>query len=467
MTPPDIQVADVAVINPLPSTIGFADGADFLTLSAADMNRNMDMMVATGAHTLRILIPWAMVEPAQGQRNWSISDTVVNFAVAHNMSILGVISTTPPWAQAPGGSGLSGKPASPAVFGDFAKAAAQHYSGRISAYEIWNEPNGTLSYTQSPDPAGYTNLLKAAYPKIKSVSSTITVIGGALGSVIESGITGDPVAFVTQMYSAGAKNYFDALSIHPYQYTTPFSRGVRVDNSPLQQLMKIRQLMLANNDGGKKIWATEYGQPTAASNDITQNRYIVDFVKKWQEMPYTGPIMIYRTRDISTGSPEPDATLGVFRSDYTPKPSQQSLQWLIANGIPKTPEFQQFAGVNAAANGTALSPVYLADPSTWARRFTVNTVYQTPTGFIASPDPVADRVQPAGLIPQTEFKSGYQDFTDKARVYYSPATGAHLVGSGVAAAWVPALGLATTDENAIPTGGVYVNFEHGRISWTP
>jgi hypothetical protein len=48
----------------------------------------------------------------------------------------------------------------------------------------------------------------------------------------------------------------------------------------------------------------------------------------------------------------------------------------------------------------------------------------------------------------------------------SPATGAHAVGGGFNAAWVPQLGLALADE--IRDGwAMKVTFEHGFITWLP
>lgn len=37
----------------------------------------------------------------------------------------------------------------------------------------------------------------------------------------------------------------------------------------MTQLEAMRGLMAANGDGGKKIWATEYGEPTSSVDDAT------------------------------------------------------------------------------------------------------------------------------------------------------------------------------------------------------
>ena len=45
---------------------------------------------------------------------------------------------------------------------------ATRYKGKVSAYEVWNEPNGKVFWDPEPDAAQYTELLKAAYPAIKA-----------------------------------------------------------------------------------------------------------------------------------------------------------------------------------------------------------------------------------------------------------------------------------------------------------
>jgi hypothetical protein len=467
MQPRTVTVVEAASINPLPTTIGFAD-ADIYGMAPAEVNRTTSLMALTGVKTARLMIPWAFVEPVKGQLNWADVDKTVNAAVSQNISILGFITSTPAWAIAAGGSPVTGRPASPAVYGEFAAKVATRYKGKISAYEIWNEPNASMFYTPAPDPAGYTDLLKAAYPKIKAIDPSVPVIAAGLGAVIDYGsLTINPVRFVTEMYKAGAKAYFDALAYHPYQNTLKFSDGIPVANSPVNQLMQIRQIMITNGDANKKIWATEYGEPTSATDEAGQKAFIADMYTKWQEMPYTGPLLIYTTRDRNTSSTKPDDTFGVYKSDWTPKQAQQALQFAIPAGPPKSAEFTRFSTVTDPAHGTVLGPVFRATPTVWAQFRTVNAIYETPSGFIASPMAVAKLAMLAQGVPTTAFTNGWQDFhgTFDFRIWWSQATGAHWASAPFAQAWVPRLGLATSDQTNV-AGGIRVNFQYGYMMWT-
>jgi len=144
-----------------------------------------------------------------------------------------------------------------------------------------------------------------------------------LGSVVDySTIAMDPVKFVSAMYAAGAKKSFDALAYHPYQYTMKFSESWHPD-APLNQLNGIREAMLANGDGDKKIWATEYGEPSSEVGEKAQAEYLDDMLGKWRTLSFTGPVYVYTMRDRNSSSRDADDTLGIFRSDGTAKPAER------------------------------------------------------------------------------------------------------------------------------------------------
>jgi polysaccharide biosynthesis protein PslG len=330
------DVAMMAALSTANTSVGITDPYLYL-MSPQDVNTTLNAMQSMGVTDVRIAVPWAFIQPtaptpgSDPTYDWSQLDTIVNAAAARNMGVLGVISFTPTWASPPGAAPYSSPP-DPSMFAGFASAVASRYAGKISGYEVWNEPNGAMFYS-STDPAQYTELLQAAYPAIKAADPSATVIGGVVGSVVTlPGVAVDPVTFVGGMYSAGAHGYFDALSFHPYQYTTPFSQGGTLPNSPLLQLQAIRDLMAQHGDAGKTVWATEYGEPSSIAGDVNQASYINDLLSTWSTYNYTGPVFIHTTRDLATGSINPDDTFGLFQTDWTAKAAEQVVaQWIAAH----------------------------------------------------------------------------------------------------------------------------------------
>jgi polysaccharide biosynthesis protein PslG len=321
-----IPIVETASINPSATTLGFAD-SDLYGKSPADINRTLDLMRQTGVSTVRIMVPWAFVQPAPDRWDWGVVDTMVDGAQARGLAVLAAINSTPVWAAPPSPVPYSARPDS-AAYAEFAGMVASRYSGRISAYEVWNEPNSVLFWTPNPDPAAYTEMLKAAYPRIKAADPSATVVGAGLAPVFSFGsLTLNPAEFMRGMYAAGAKGNFDAMAYHPYLYSLKFSGGGQPE-SPLSQVNAMYQAMADNGDGGKAIWCTEYGQPTSAVDEATQADYIRDLITKWRTLPFGGPVYIYSTRDRNTGSGVDQDTFGVYRTDWTPKPAQQVIQSL-------------------------------------------------------------------------------------------------------------------------------------------
>jgi hypothetical protein len=320
----DLRTYDLGrapVIQQSPTTVGMAD-SDLYGLPSEQVVKTIGLMTSAGVHDLRIMVPWAAIERDQGRYDWSTVDPMVDAAVSQHVSVLATLNSPPAWAVEPGQPAVTGRPDSPAAFGRFAEAVAEHYRGKVSAYEIWNEPNSTAFFEPGPDPAGYVDLLKAAYPAIKAADPSAVVVSGGLGPLVDRPqVAIDAVEFVRGMYAAGAKNYFDALAYHPYQYTMKFSEAGYHPDSPVNQLVRMRDLMLLNGDLGKRIWATEYGEPSVGNGEGQQAAYLQDMMTTWRTIPYAGPLYVYTMRDRNSLSGDPEDTLGIYRSDGTPKPA--------------------------------------------------------------------------------------------------------------------------------------------------
>lgn len=298
--------------------------------SQAETDMALDLLKAAGVTNIRILVPWMGVEPVDDMWTWGAVDRMVNGAAARDIEVLAVLNSPPMWASVPDVPLLTGRPASAAEFAEYAGMVATRYAGKISAYEIWNEPNFWAFWAPGPNAAQYTEILKAAYPVIKAADPNAVVVAGSVAAVLDFfNITANPVRFVSEMYDAGAAGYFDALSVHPYLYGTEFSKGTTTVQSPIWQLNEIYKLMVANGDGNKKIWATEYGQPSHLVSEESQAVFIADFLQTWRTLPYAGPAFIQTIKDNAESDPNA-ANMGLFRTDWTAKPALGVVSAIIA-----------------------------------------------------------------------------------------------------------------------------------------
>lgn len=340
----------VVAIPETPTTIGLAD-SNLVRLEDQDLiDKQLDMMQALGVQNVRIGISWISTQfNENGNFFWGATDYVINEAHRRGMGVLGVLHETPAWAGSPP---LSGTPNLEA-FGRFAGAVAERYEGKVSALEVWNEPNGRF-FLNPVSPSNYAAMVKAAYTAIKAhddpddPDDDITVVAGVLGSgrTVGNDFTMNPVDFLQGMYDADVQGYFDAFSFHPYHYDIPFSEGETQSDSPILQLRAIRALMEQYGDGALKVWASEYGLPTTPfdpthpllyNSPEKQADFLRDFLDSWQREDGTGPIFIYSTRDINSGSPSDQDNFGIWYTDWDEKPAVKVIRDFLDSLDPSYP----------------------------------------------------------------------------------------------------------------------------------
>jgi hypothetical protein len=217
---------------------------------------------------------WSVEEPTPGNYRWLTGandvDNIADAARNANVNVLIRISRSPQWARDPAcATSDTCPPQNPVDFANFARAAAARVRSRLSgqqvAYEIWNEPNTSLEWGGlCPSAARYTALVRAAYPAIKQGDPSAIVAAGAvttIGAIRDDPCPVDDIQFIQQMYSAGARGYFDVLSDHPYGFGSPPEADPITNPNALvfRRAERHRDIMVANGDSGRQIWATEMG----------------------------------------------------------------------------------------------------------------------------------------------------------------------------------------------------------------
>lgn len=299
---------------------GFSVGASQIWMSAEDADRELDAAARTDARWIRVHIDWHAIEKVKGKFDWGYVDHWIDGARARGMRVLGLITNTPDWAKAPG-TALYAPPIDPADYAAFAANVVRRYSDRVSDWEVWNEPNlpRFLGYAER-QAAVYVGLLKAAYPAIKVVQPNSTVMSAGLSPAL--GVDA-PANFLNDMYTNGAKGYFDAVAMHPYV----FPGGIAADTDHgWSDLARAHDVMTVHGDGDKKIWMTEFGAPTSAPtaegvSQEEQAKQILDVLAGVAATGWSGPAFIYSIRDLDTANPDDreDNFGALLTSDWQPK----------------------------------------------------------------------------------------------------------------------------------------------------
>jgi O-antigen/teichoic acid export membrane protein len=322
-------VQSVNAPTPVPTTSVYGFSTSLDSLSPNDLDTHLTDIAATGATWVRFDISWDKVQHNNPRSyDWSAYDRVQQALTSHHLHALGIIEFTPGWARSSSCSNSKMCPArDPAVFGNFAGIVAQRYaSDDMRDWEIWNEPNISYRYHPQTDPSGYAAILKASYTAIKRADPAALVIAGGTAPSATDSMNLRPDDFITALYANGAKGSFDAIAAHPYTY--PDSPE---DNLPLgawAQLEAMHQTMVANGDGQKKVWITEFGAPTNGPNKVgeyiseaQQAHILTEALLISKSYTWAGPFFWYDYRDGGTSTNSSENFYGLVRYDGSHKPS--------------------------------------------------------------------------------------------------------------------------------------------------
>jgi polysaccharide biosynthesis protein PslG len=299
-----------------------------LTESTAVQDAQLAGMKRIGITSIRFDANWASVQPDGPESyDWSQIDNAVSSARQAGMSVDLIIDGCPQWAAVPNaGNSSFVQPASSAAYSQFAADVAQRYAPQgVNIFEIWNEPNISTFWQPNPDPAAYTDDLKAAYASIKKVDPQATIVSGGLAPIVNASpgfMTA--VSFLQAMYQDGAKGYFDALGYHPYSF--PDLPATRVTTTGWSQMDEsdpsLRSIMVSYGDGDKPIWLTEFGAPSAGANGVGQFMQAENFSEAIQDSKTTdwiGALYIYTWQD--TPGTAADDYFGLLTAQGARKPA--------------------------------------------------------------------------------------------------------------------------------------------------
>ncbi len=313
-------------------------------LFATDRERVLTLTDSTGVEWIRQQIHWRDLEGEAGQYVWKPLDQIVSAARSHHVKIMLSVVRSPAWATATTG-GHSGMPDDPAQFARFLRAVATRYRGRVSAYEIWNEPNLAHESGGTPgDPATYLATLQAAYPAIKAADPCALVLAAPMAATnnADPAVATDDLPFYQELYALDNGAFLqaaDAIALHPGAGPHPPDARWPAD-APAQShhyfrhIERVRDLMQQHNDP-RQVWITEVGWTVTESHgapapvtEAQQADYLVDML--WyvrQHYPWVAGVLVWNL-NFSVIAPPTDekTTYSLLEPDWSIRPAFLSLQ---------------------------------------------------------------------------------------------------------------------------------------------
>ncbi|HST05435.1 MAG TPA: hypothetical protein VLQ48_11985 [Chloroflexia bacterium] len=250
-----------------------------------DIDRNLNMLNDLKFKWVTQQVEWKDTETPKGVYYFNDLDKIVDAAQAHNVKIMLSVVKAPTWET----GGFNGLPKDPKDMYDFMKALATHYSGRVSAYMIYNEVN-LIGESGDINPGRYVEVLKQGYLGVKAGDPHAIVLSAALAPTGVQDPNGkNPVVtdlyYLEEMYkynNGEVRRYFDVLGTHPYGFNNPpetkwpddpnlnpaFPYNTKKqqvdwynldDSFYFRRIEEQRAIMEKYGDGPKQMWVTEYG----------------------------------------------------------------------------------------------------------------------------------------------------------------------------------------------------------------
>lgn len=203
-------------------------GFEKLDRAVFDPEKAYDKLGDIGVKYVRIQSGWARTERQKGTYDFAWLDDIVN-----NLLRRGLI----PWlnlvygneVHSPYAARYFGNVGCPPIHSveelqawcEYVRQTVRHYQGKITCYEIWNEPDYTFSWRhpeqawvdgKDPGPSAkeYAHFCIETAKTIREADRNAKVIGFALGNPNDH-------SYVNTALAEGLGDYIDAISLHIYQ----------------------------------------------------------------------------------------------------------------------------------------------------------------------------------------------------------------------------------------------------------
>lgn len=194
------------------------------------------MLRMAGIGWARERFSWGQTEPERGVVDWRQYNVVADVFTQQGIRVYQIFHDTPAWTRE--GQGDTRNPDDLRDVYAFARRMAEHYRGRVRAWEVWNEPD--IGFW--PDLGDtFAGVQKAAYLGFKAGDPDLPVLLASLCRGYG--------AFAESLFEAGIAEYYDIFNWHTYS---------RPQDYPAI-LQGYTDMLLRHDCADRPIWLTEAG----------------------------------------------------------------------------------------------------------------------------------------------------------------------------------------------------------------
>jgi hypothetical protein len=276
-----------------------------------------------GATRIRVNVSWSFVvgrqakarkAPRRVKYDWSLYDGLVQATQGTNVRVqFALVGPAPAWAT--GDRKIGPYKPNAKRFGQFARAAAEHFGTSVDRWSIWNEPNyvGWLAPLQGGG-RHYRSMYVAGYDAIKAVNPSAQVLIAETSPYALRKRATAPLAFLRDMTCANADFtrsscgglVTDGYAHHPYDFDHPpaykYPGADNVTLSTLDRLTGALDRLAAAGGlrtpagGAPDLYLTEYGYFASGKRrvaDAKRAKYLVQAFTIAQRHPRVRQMLQY------------------------------------------------------------------------------------------------------------------------------------------------------------------------------
>ena len=320
-------------------------GFEKLDRDAFDPEKAYDKLAAVGVKWIRIQSGWAKTEKQKGVYDFEWLDSIVDNLISRGMI---------PWMCMCYGNSLYTEEAKE-VYGavgcppihteqekkawhDYCVATAKHFSGRITHFEVWNEPDGKWCWKHGPNATELGQFTVDTARALREGNPDVYVIGGSICQITSS------IAYLQKAFQAGMADAIDGLSFHEYLYhETNVSQRVRA----LRGLFNLREKKIDIIQGESGSQSRPFGYGALRLGGWTPRKQAKQLLRHatadlLADVKFTSFFSCLDMKEALNGTVDDKASyqdygyFGILGADfdengfatgeYTPKPSYYALQ---------------------------------------------------------------------------------------------------------------------------------------------
>lgn len=348
-TPPPVPTpAPPPTPTPLPPPVPKPSFGIQIDPNTDDLSQVLRWAQGLGFGWIKVQVQWPILELSPEYYRWVELDRLVQLSNDFGFKLLLGVVDAPGWLRL--GIGYNGPPHDPVEFGRFMGVLASRYAGRVTAYELWNEPNLLREwYGETLDPAAFVALTAAGSQAVRQADSQALIISAGLGVTgIDDGLYAiDDRRFLREALQAGLVQWVDGIGVHPYGYANPPGERA-VDPTHLRtawnehpsffflDTLEDYHAILVESGVDVQLWPTEFGWPAADGIRSTnlppgfdypyaawvteqeQADYLTAAARLMRERPWVGPFFVWNLNmSVTWGAERPESLFSLLRPDGT------------------------------------------------------------------------------------------------------------------------------------------------------